>query len=738
MDKSPRSASPYSTSDRSYASVAGSPPHNHNETGDDKGSTSSLQPGKLTLKLKASDNGQTLHASLRDKKLRQPTPPTTGYQSSQVGNKDGQNLAHGSQHSSPATTARIQRVQTRVLTPVHQPGTSQKGPAKDSQVVANQNAQIASMQATIGMLQDDLSRRTSELIEAKTTIVYRDSSIDELNNVIETLQAEKFEFASLVNQENQENQQTIIDLRRENEGLRSAIHTGIISIAHVYGPETSQAFTRVAEEAANRAAIGQTPSELSLASPRELSPKLSPKPSPECTPAVPASVSSSCTLQTRILTGDSSQPHSTNNCRPLTTGEEPKVTGDGSESLDETARLAVASEVHEHQEAEESQNIQESQSPQESCETKKSQPNEDFNRQPTQDDDATPSANAESVVVNIPPVSPKAANASAKISDEVRDSPASLTPSLGHPAADSPAAELPKVHPPTTRPRSYATVAKYDPVTPRKKGESKPVSSPQVGKGTPRTPKSGRSVSSGESVKIDWRARAMEERAGKSEQAASSNMTDRPAPGPSGARFGSLSATKVSQTWSYSPQPTKKTSTQSKDQLAEKEEGWESVKPKYKPKKKNKKPKGPAQTQAHPANPVTTGISTKATPKESNNIPMPTKPVLKENRVQPQSQQKWKKQTGTVIGSNSVFSQAADKQKENQSSPVPQDSSHGRNVSNSGVGSQLSSPGVQSKPPPKKPADTRVNSCEKKLDWAEEVEEEYSQKNPDNIVHSSN
>ncbi|KAI1773021.1 hypothetical protein F4818DRAFT_424640 [Hypoxylon cercidicola] len=725
MDKSPRSTSPHSTDGRSYASVVNSPVRK--DTDGNVDATSSMRSGKLALKLKSVKDGQNSRVGLRDQKPRTDASSETVHPAPQASGND-ENQVHDSQHPLSAATHRgriAQQVHVPRLPPVRQPGVSKKGTSKDVQTAADQNAKMASMQATISMLNDDISRRTSELIEAKTTIAYKDSSINELKAEIQTLEDE---YDDVVDERNQKENQTILDLRRENEALRDAIHTGLISIAQVYGPNSSQAFASVANEAMTHAASNQIPAESSPAHTQESSvaswPECSPAHSPVPAVAAPLSVPSGSTSQPRMLAGDASPQRQL--CQSPEIPKEPKVVEAIGEPSEEATPLDTASELHKDQEVKNGQDTQENQLSKGSHETKEPQPAEEPNHHSKQVDDESASSNVKS---NTPAGDPQTPEGSTNSTDEIRRSPTSLTAqtsSTVQVTADSRENHPPATNPPMIVPRSYATVASSPPkdetIAPRDRGNGKSVSPTQGIKDMSET---HMSVSSSEVANSSWRGRVRGER----KQTASSQTSDRTTPSFSKAKPNKLSARPVAQTKPSADQ-----------------DGWESVKSKNKP-KKNKKFKGKTQTQtqSHPASQAGTWVSGKPTSEESGSVPMSTKPMSGEKSVPTQTQNKWKRRTGTIIGSNSVFSQAAKKQNEEkqnedkQSGSASQEHSGSRDVSNNGTGGQRSNSDVQSKPPPKKPAERRVNSMgsgDMKFNWADDVEEEFFKNNPDNNVYS--
>ncbi|KAI0835161.1 hypothetical protein F5Y06DRAFT_276858 [Hypoxylon sp. FL0890] len=134
--------------------------------------------------------------------------------------------------------------------PVNQPAV----PAQDAQAVARLNTEVASLKAIIATLNDDLSRRSSDLIQTKTDLAVKNSEIENLKNRIAMLN-DKLDSTTAANKENHAKfaakDNVIKKLQYENASLRDAIHTGVISIAQVYGPGGAQAFTNLASKEAD-------------------------------------------------------------------------------------------------------------------------------------------------------------------------------------------------------------------------------------------------------------------------------------------------------------------------------------------------------------------------------------------------------------------------------------------------------------------------------------------------------
>ncbi|XDG01684.1 hypothetical protein ABKA04_001299 [Annulohypoxylon sp. FPYF3050] len=95
--------------------------------------------------------------------------------------------------------------------------------------MVNSKKDIALLNATISALNDDLSRRNSDLIEARSSLLSKTAEVDNLKSTVASL-SEQLESAQT--KQDAEMRQ----LQFENASLKDAIHTGVISIAQVYGP----------------------------------------------------------------------------------------------------------------------------------------------------------------------------------------------------------------------------------------------------------------------------------------------------------------------------------------------------------------------------------------------------------------------------------------------------------------------------------------------------------------------
>ncbi|KAI0135835.1 hypothetical protein F4814DRAFT_454850 [Daldinia grandis] len=145
----------------------------------------------------------------------------------------------------------LQKVQAAKQLVNEKPGSQQLDtvPARGVQDVANLNAELASMKATISTLQEDLSRKNGDLIQAKAALAGKDIQIEDLQNSAAMLK-DNIRSITAATQANEDDSaakdELIAKLECDNAELRDSIHTGIISISQVYGPGSDQAFTRMA------------------------------------------------------------------------------------------------------------------------------------------------------------------------------------------------------------------------------------------------------------------------------------------------------------------------------------------------------------------------------------------------------------------------------------------------------------------------------------------------------------
>ncbi|KAG4223073.1 hypothetical protein PC116_g28455 [Phytophthora cactorum] len=105
------------------------------------------------------------------------------------------------------------------------------------------------MKAKTSTLEEDLSRKNGDLIQARAALAGKDMQIEDLQNTVAMLK-ENIRSITVATQtgenESAAKDELIAKLEYENAGLRDSIHTGIISISQVYGPGSDQAFIRVA------------------------------------------------------------------------------------------------------------------------------------------------------------------------------------------------------------------------------------------------------------------------------------------------------------------------------------------------------------------------------------------------------------------------------------------------------------------------------------------------------------
>ncbi|KAI0099545.1 hypothetical protein F4776DRAFT_524448 [Hypoxylon sp. NC0597] len=209
----------------------------------------STKPGKVSFKPKGGKNWTNHKNGQRSQQLRSSHPSNST--------------------RPPAPTFRdqyLQQVQAAEQSASHTPEPISQ-PAvltQDAQSTTRLNTEIASLKATVATLNDDLSRRSSDLIQAKTDLAIKDSEIESLQNTIamlnqkvdSTAAADKANHAKFTAKDNM-----IKKLQYENASLRDAIHTGVVSIAQIYGPGSTQAFTKIASKEADmieQAAKGYT------------------------------------------------------------------------------------------------------------------------------------------------------------------------------------------------------------------------------------------------------------------------------------------------------------------------------------------------------------------------------------------------------------------------------------------------------------------------------------------------
>ncbi|KAI1078663.1 hypothetical protein F5B20DRAFT_199856 [Whalleya microplaca] len=118
---------------------------------------------------------------------------------------------------------------------------------RDAQRVAQIQGQLSSAQATISVLQNDLGRKTDDLIEAKTALALKEAEVQELMNARNAVASLEHDVHAL-RMEVSHRDNYISELRSEAWSLRQAIQTGVLSIAHIYGSPAGPQFTSMVEE----------------------------------------------------------------------------------------------------------------------------------------------------------------------------------------------------------------------------------------------------------------------------------------------------------------------------------------------------------------------------------------------------------------------------------------------------------------------------------------------------------
>lgn len=114
--------------------------------------------------------------------------------------------------------------------------------------VANLNAQIVRLRANLSNVEEDLKRRNDDLIDARVQLALKDQKTEDLQAEMENL---SIQLRSHSTQKIEEKDQKIKELHLEIGTLRDAIHTGTITVAQVYGPGSTEAFSRIAQEVMN-------------------------------------------------------------------------------------------------------------------------------------------------------------------------------------------------------------------------------------------------------------------------------------------------------------------------------------------------------------------------------------------------------------------------------------------------------------------------------------------------------
>ncbi|KAI0157942.1 hypothetical protein GGR52DRAFT_181567 [Hypoxylon sp. FL1284] len=808
MENSPGSNTDRRTSGASYASVTGQLPHVMTPT-------STPRQGKLVLRSNIK-NSQRHRSQPQGQEPRLPTTLPGIQSSSDASVMDSQDHVDGGQRSSSATSFRIQssqQAQTRSQTPIppiHHPDESNRGSIRGP-TLAVHNVQVASMQATLTLAQDDLARRTSELIEAKTDIAVKDSIIEQLKDEIESLHIQ-LDNTWAIQEANAKNLQTILDYQLENEELRESIHTGIISIAQVYGTDSSREFTVIAEKSMNKMRDGQTSSEPSGSSSPEYSrtlphdPSQSPSPEPSRDHSPERSAGSSSGEHLTTPPGSADNVHSLNSPIDSNGSSDATVVYNAPKH---SIPLKMASGTDDRNEVDQAEVVQESRRSEESHKaetpetakpktakpkteephTKEAQASQSKSKEPQtplSKVKETPTKNSPSPTnessypiievryenTSIPTGSSKASDqpidVSAERKSEIHSSPASRDASSTNYTATATADDTPK-----SLLRSYANVASSPPgempESRHKNDDGKTVGLPQA---TGDTTKTRKSVSSVGSAPARWRDRAIEEQepppAYKPSPKDASNKNAGPqTPSSSKAKSANSAVKTAAQTAPPKGQAAPKVSDNGKGQLAEKdappdaqlttnandqgvtsqaandrgeskpaekEQGWENVKSKNKT-KKNKKSKVWARN--YPAIPTTNNVQGNPMPKEAGNGEKSTPPqaqprmekVAQPRTSQPQprwekgaqAQPRWKRHNGTVIGSNSIFSQSANKKDGNDPSIGPGGTPRGDSL----AGGKQPISSKQPVSPPKRPGNdygTSTKPKQSKTNWADEME----------------
>ncbi|KAI0883136.1 uncharacterized protein GGS22DRAFT_190444 [Annulohypoxylon maeteangense] len=106
------------------------------------------------------------------------------------------------------------------------------------------NVDVALLNATIATLNDDLARRTSDLIEIRYHLLSKTAEVDNLKSTVATL-SEGLELAKAKEIGGSCKDTEIQQLKSEVASLRNALHTGVISIAQLYGPTSLQEFNAI-------------------------------------------------------------------------------------------------------------------------------------------------------------------------------------------------------------------------------------------------------------------------------------------------------------------------------------------------------------------------------------------------------------------------------------------------------------------------------------------------------------
>ncbi|KAI0376132.1 hypothetical protein F5Y04DRAFT_223380 [Hypomontagnella monticulosa] len=194
--------------------------------------------GKVTFKPKAHKGGNKggQHPQASRQAPRQPTPPSPQGQAKPTFRAQLLEQAHAAEKPTAQKPEPVSQVATM---------------GKDADIINTLNANINTLKATVSTLNDDLSRRSNDLIQVKTALEDKDSEIEALKKKVAMLEQsiESVTVASRAAKDKsgaKDNQ--IMELQLENADLRDAIHTGILSVARLYGPGSERAFVYFADQ----------------------------------------------------------------------------------------------------------------------------------------------------------------------------------------------------------------------------------------------------------------------------------------------------------------------------------------------------------------------------------------------------------------------------------------------------------------------------------------------------------
>ncbi|KAI1414464.1 hypothetical protein F5Y13DRAFT_197451 [Hypoxylon sp. FL1857] len=640
---------------------------------DNVAASTSVKSGRATFTSRGGKNGSNYKNGQRFQQSRFSHPPNSASPAIAVSTFRDQYLQQIQASEQPAN-------------PRPQASKPPAVPAQDMQATARLNTEVASLQATVATLNDDLSRRSSDLIQAKTDLAVKDSEIESLKNTIAMLN-QKLESTTVADKENhakftaQDN--TIKKLQYENASLRDAIHTGVISIAQIYGPGSTQAFTEIASKEADtieQATKGYTSGR------RNVRPT---QPSPSNSLYVPKKNGSSSHEQpTRNSHADEAPKKAQKQSRharqvviPVSKGDDHSAKVGLSVKTDHSVKEVDILGEETHPVAEENHI------------PVGDHPTIEEVRPPIQSDDSSTEKN---VVIG----------SNVDATPDHHDAPAAECSDTSAKDVDVGDSPLPETHEPSTTQMQDSDL--IDLV--EKGGDANP-SSPQVNDDAPTVeghvdPASGKYAFKGqESVDLGmhgaigtnaddaktmaplskdedgtlindtsqsyWRARTNSE----TEDPRSLTKTVAAAAATDGSRLMSLFANGTSFVLLHQKATESKSENQSSilpaeqtddnnEQPMKSDDGWVNVPAKSRP---NYKAKAKAKAKAKKKAELTENQSPE--PKANNNVPKVTKPVPREKGVPAKAQKRWaQKHNGTVIGSNSVFSQATNKQQSGQDS----------------------------------------------------------------------